>query len=266
MGSFEFDGEKYKAGSRHQKEWGSRMVAELSATLWGREHILDLGCGDGMLTAKLAALVPEGYVVGVDASAGMIATAGQVERENAEFLHMDIDEIAFVNEFDLIFSNATLHWILDHERLLGNCHRALKTNGQLRFNFAGYGNCLNFIGVVRRRMAQSEFSDTFRSFTWPWYMPRVEDYRLLCKHGLFSEVNVWGENADRFFDSANEMIRWIDQPSLVPFLAAFKDDRRRDKFRNLVVEDMISLAKGNDGRCFEQFRRINVHAVKTASS
>ena len=58
MNTFEFDGEKYKKASKHQKEWGNSLISELS--LNGNEQILDLGCGDGSLTEQLAQLVPNG--------------------------------------------------------------------------------------------------------------------------------------------------------------------------------------------------------------
>lgn len=109
MGNFEFDGQKYKAASSHQKEWGTRIVAELRLT--GSENILDLGCGDGVLTKQLANLVPKGKVLGIDASKGMIETAKELERSNLSFAVQDINDIAFSNEFDLIFSNAALHWV-----------------------------------------------------------------------------------------------------------------------------------------------------------
>ncbi len=64
--TFEFDAEKYKAASAHQKEWGRKLISGLNLT--GSERVLDLGCGDGGITAQLAECVPDGMVVGIDAS------------------------------------------------------------------------------------------------------------------------------------------------------------------------------------------------------
>jgi trans-aconitate methyltransferase len=72
---------------------------------------------------------------------------------------------------------------------------------------------------------------------------------------------VWGENADRYFQDAPEMIKWIDQPSLVPFLAHVPDGMK-PRFREYVIKKMIAETQQDDGRCFETFRRINVSARK----
>ena len=107
MHTFEFDGEKYKKASKHQKEWGNSLIGEL--TLKGHETILDLGCGDGRLTEQLAQLVPNGSVLGIDGSSGMIETAKQRSRDNLVFTQMDINRIHFHNEFNVIFKcNASL--------------------------------------------------------------------------------------------------------------------------------------------------------------
>src|SRR5512135_1276853 len=104
----EFDGNKYKAASAHQKEWGAKLIQELNIS--GTERILDLGCGDGMLTAQLAALAPQGSVVGIDASRGMIDAASSLQSANLSFEIRDINDLDFADEFDIVFSNATLHW------------------------------------------------------------------------------------------------------------------------------------------------------------
>ena len=120
----EFDGGKYEKASAHQKEWGMKLVEELD--LQGTEAVLDLGCGDGSLTARIAELALRGEVVGIDASRSMIDTARGKKSENLSFLLEDINGLDFLERFDIVFSNATLHWIKDHKKLLANVHRALR--------------------------------------------------------------------------------------------------------------------------------------------
>ncbi len=253
----EFDGKKYAKASAHQNEWGTRLIAELH--LRGNERILDLGCGDGALTSRLALLVPEGEVLGIDASRGMIGAASPKAGSNLRFRRLDINELDFEDEFDVVFSNATLHWVKDHRRLLRNVRRALRPGGRLRFNFAGEGNCSRLCSAINEAMSRDEYRQLFEDFEWPWYMPGPDDYRLLAESSRFGMVRVWGENADRFFPDQAAMIGWIDQPGLVPFLANLSAEAKRS-FRNFVVSRMIEETKRENGTCFETFRRINVSA------
>ena len=255
----EFDGKKYEKVSAHQKEWGARLISELSFK--GNERVLDLGCGDGTNTSLIAEKISNGEVIGIDASQGMIEVARQKERSNLKFILMDIAAIEFAEQFDVVYSNATLHWVKNHETLLGNVFKSLRKGGILRFNFAADGNCFHFFKVIRKAMAHSAFSPYFKNFDWPWYMPSVDDYSLVVKKSDFQEFNVWGENADRFFPDTATMIGWVDQPCLVPFLACVSD-RDKTAFRNFVVRQMIKETKQQDGRCFETFRRINLYAIK----
>ena len=255
----EFDGEKYQLASAHQLEWGQQLVAELA--LNGNERVLDLGCGDGSLTAYLAELLPNGEVLGIDASQGMLETALTQSKPNLSFCLMDIDNLDFGEPFDLIFSNAALHWVKDHPKLLNNSYDLLTEQGKIRFNFAGDGNCSNFYAVVREVMQFESFRESFTRFEWPWYMPSVRDYQALAESSGFRSIQVWGENADRYFANSRAMIQWLDQPSLVPFLAVLPKQKQAE-FRHLVIEKMINKTIQEDGRCFETFRRINLQAQK----
>ncbi len=130
--AYEFDGKLYEKASIFQQEWGNKLISELN--LKGNEDILDLGCGNGLLTANLARLVPNGNVIGVDASEGMIEAAKEKEENNLKFLLMDLNEIDLNRQFDFIFSNATLHWIKNHNQLWTKIHKLLNPNGFVRFN------------------------------------------------------------------------------------------------------------------------------------
>lgn len=126
----EFDGKKYEQASAHQRAWGTQLISELQ--LNGSEQVLDLGCGDGTLTSQIADLVPNGEVLGIDASRGMIDAARPKARDNLHFARLDIDELDFDSRFGVVFSNAALHWVKDHRRLLRNVKRALHPGGRLR--------------------------------------------------------------------------------------------------------------------------------------
>ena len=261
--SVDFHGEAYEKASAHQKSWGLSLIRELK--LRGNERILDLGCGDGILTAQLAMRVPGGRVLGIDASQGMLDRARRHEGGNLRFERQDINTLEYEDAFDLIFSNAALHWIADHRNMLERVYRALRNGGALRFNFAAEGNCPHLLAVVRSTMAIPAFQQQFEHFEWPWYMPSREEYEELLHASEFQECKVWLENADRSFPDLNAMIRWIDQPSLVPFRAHLREPYRRP-FRNTVIDRMIRETRQQDGRYFETFKRINVFARKQSSA
>ena len=257
--TYEFDGERYRKASSHQKQWGSRLIQELDVK--GDERILDMGCGDGELTAQLAQHVPQGTVLGIDASAGMIEAARTHTLRNLRFALADINALDYNEKFDLVFSNATLHWIKDHGALLRRVYRALRENGVVRFNFAADGNCSHLLAVVSKAMALPAYQPHFHSFDWPWYMPTLAQYEDVMHQSGFRDIHVTLENADRFFADAEAMVRWVEQPSLVPFLAHL-DEAHKQAFRDLVVEQMVEQTIQQDGRCFETFRRIDVFARK----
>lgn len=257
--SLDFDAPQYKAHSKHAKAWGTKLISELRLT--GHKTVLDLGCGDGVISRQIADLVPDGRVVDIDSSRSMINEAKKLEAHNLRFLLMDISDINYHNEFDLIFSNAALHWVKDHDTVLGKCYAALNNRGLIRFNFGSQGNCSHFITVTRQLLASEEFSPYFDGFQWPWYMPGAVEYRNKISCFPYSEIRVWEENADTYFNTADELVGWIDQPSIVPFLKHLAQDYR-SSFRDRVVEMMINLTKQPDGRYFETFRRLNILAGK----
>ena len=259
--AYDFDGEKYRKASSGQKTWGSSVISGLS--LHGTEHILDLGCGDGVLTLKLAEAVPDGYVTGVDASPGMIAAARQFTPNNLRFIHMDINDLNFHNEYDLIFSNAALHWVHNHRNLLDRSYAALKQDGLIRWTFGGFGNCPNLNGALLEAIELPRFRGLFSGYQWPWYLPNVLEYENLLANAHFNIHSVSLDTDKRLFSDTDAIVRWIEQPCLVPFLDFIQDERDKKDFHDVVVNEILRRTKKGDGTHLEIFKLLNVTAAKS---
>ena len=133
------------------------------------ERILDLGCGDGTLTARLAAAGAS--VVALDASPEMVAAA----RARGLDAHVgDGHALGFDGGFDAVFSNAALHWMTEPDAVLDGVHRALRPGGRFVGEFGGAGN----VQAVIEAMAAT-FADhpEFGPFRLPWYFPTADAYR-----------------------------------------------------------------------------------------
>jgi trans-aconitate methyltransferase len=130
------------------------------------ERILDLGCGDGSLTLRLEEAGAD--VIGVDASPSMVAAA---LARGLDARVMDAAQLTFRDEFDAVFSNAALHWMLDPDAVLGGVVRALKPKGRFVAEFGGHTNVAAIAVAIRAVLARRH-----QPFTWPWYFPTAEEY------------------------------------------------------------------------------------------
>ncbi len=257
MSNTNFDPQLYRKASEHQQQWGQAVLAQLP--LRGDESALDLGCGDGRLTAELARLLPRGHVLGIDSSAEMVQATRDLGVTNVSAEVGNIDDLDYEQAFDFVFSNATLQWIKDHGRMLAAIHRSLRPGGFVRLQFAGRGNCATLVAVLKDIAGRGDYAPLLSTMEWPWYLPSAEAYEPLVRQAGFNRVQVWTANADRYFGSAQQMVDWIDQPCLVPFMRHLPQ-RQRQPFRDAVVAEMLSLTRREDGRHFEKFERLNVLA------
>ena len=126
-----WDAQYYNRHSQFQYSEGIDTLSQLK--LVGNERILDVGCGDGKLTAYLAQAVPQGFVVGIDISDNMINFAQDVYKtiSNLSFEQANATELSFNMEFDLVVSQACLHWIKDKKKAIQNMVQSLKPNGRI---------------------------------------------------------------------------------------------------------------------------------------
>lgn len=141
------------------------------------QSILDLGCGTGALTARLADMA--GRVVGVDSSPNMIETAKE-QFPHLAFAVCDALDLPFAHEFDLVFSNAVFHWIHDHDALVKTIHEVLKERGLLVCEFGAWGN----IATIEHAFAGA-CEERGYAYTSKFTFPQVKQFAsLLEKHGF----------------------------------------------------------------------------------
>jgi trans-aconitate methyltransferase len=145
------------------------------------ERILDLGCGDGALTAVLA---QQARITAVDASPDQVAAA----RARGLDAHVaDGTRLGFAAEFDAVFSNAALHWMRDPDAVIDGVWRALKPGGRFVAECGGAGNVATVLDALRRAVARRGVDGHAVS---PWYFPSVDEYRARLERRGFAVASI----------------------------------------------------------------------------
>src|SRR6476660_3382828 len=165
----------YSQNARFVSDLGEPLLQLLDPG--GNERILDLGCGDGALTEKIAAL--GSFVSCVDASAAQVLAAQQ---RGLLVAVMDGQRLSFKPRFDAVFSNAALHWMREPEKVIEGVANCLKPSGRFVGEFGGKGN----VEIIRAALhAALRKRDIDPSMVDPWYYPSTEEYtNLLGRFGF----------------------------------------------------------------------------------
>lgn len=167
----EWNASRYAENANFVPELGSEVLKLLAPQ--AGQRILDLGCGDGTLTERIAQLGAD--VLGVDASEDMINTAQQ---RGVTARVVDGHQLPFDHEFDAVFSNAALHWMLDPQKVLSGVRRALKPGGRFVAEFGGHGNVA---AICTALIASLQFRGISSHGRHPWYFPTTQEYAHLLQ-------------------------------------------------------------------------------------
>jgi trans-aconitate 2-methyltransferase len=190
-GSRDWDAATYHRVSDIQFTWALEQLERL--TLDGDEVVLDAGCGSGRVTALLADRVPDGRVYGVDAAPSMAEHAQDALGDRATVFCQDLVELSLPEPVDVIFSNATFHWIKDHDALFAALHRTLAPGGRLVAQCGGLGNIDAFRTLADAVAAREPFAPYFTDWHGPWnYADDITTAERLERAG-FEDINTWLE-------------------------------------------------------------------------
>ncbi len=185
--AYTWNSEEYARNSSAQLAWAQELIDKLS--LRGTEAVLDIGCGNGRVTSLIAARVPRGQVTGIDSSESMVSFARRryppSAHPNLSFMHMDAADMRFQDRFDVIFSNAALHWVKDHPAVLRGVREGLKVPGRILLQMGGRGNARDIVDTVDEVRTRIRWSRYFCDFTFPYAFCSPEQYdRWLSEAGL----------------------------------------------------------------------------------
>jgi trans-aconitate 2-methyltransferase len=214
----EWNAELYGQRSGLQKAMAAEVLALLE--LRGTERVLDVGCGEGRITAEIAARVPRGSVAGVDSSHNMIDLAssqfGPNVQPNLRFQVADARHLPFREEFDLVVSFNALHWIPEQELALQSIHAALRPGGVAQLRLVPAGERKSIENVLEETRLSSRWSSYFEGFHDPYLHLTLEQYAMLAEQNGFhverihSESKAWdfGSRAVFFAFSSVTTVEW----------------------------------------------------------
>jgi trans-aconitate 2-methyltransferase len=253
----EWDARTYHAVSEPQFEWGKRVLASLE--LDGNETALDAGCGTGRLTALLADRVPHGRVMAVDRSHNMATVAKETLSTRSRHVDValaDLVHLPFARAFDVVFSTATFHWVLDHETLFAELFGVLQPGGRLHAQCGGGPNLARLHHRAHVLMAMPEFAPWFVDWQEPWEYASAEVTRDRLMRAGFTEVETFVEPAPFVFPDADAYTVFISAVVLRTFLAPLVDEDSRRSF----LEAIVAQAAADDPPYELDYYRLNIRA------
>ena len=295
----------YAANSTVQQSWARELIVKLK--LRGDEHILDVGCGDGKISAELARAVPRGVVVGMDASAEMISFAQKTfpakKKSNLKFQICDARKIAEAllsspsppskeeragvrrsiisklepltptlsplgrgegagdAKFNLVFSNAALHWVDDHEAILHGAASVLKPGGRLLISCGGKGNAHDVFLAIRPVMRLKRWCGFFRKMPMPYFFYAPGDYEKWLPKAGFKINSLTLTPKDVAYDGTENFATWL-RTTWLPFTQRVPENGREEFIAAVTQRYVAKHPADANNQIHVRMVRLEIDAVK----
>ncbi len=259
--TYQWDSADYALHSAAQFDWARELISKLHLT--GDETLLDIGCGDGKITASLARLLPRGSVTGIDSSENMVMYAkthySNAEYRNLTFQIMDATDLRYEDHFDVVISSATFHWIQDHISVLAGIKRCLKKTGRTLFQMGGRGNAREMIQVMDAIIEDRAWRPYFTRFIFPYWFYGPDEYRVwLADVGLEAQrraVRV------RLAGESEGLAGWI-RTAWLPYVERVPRSLRESFISEIVSRYLRLHPPDEHGNVHVEMMRLEVEAIK----
>ena len=218
------------------------------------EHILDVGCGTGTLTAKINE--SGAIVTGIDASPEMIAKAKQAYPA-IKFFVKDATDFLFDKKFDAVFSNATFHWIKNQQQVLQSIYNNLKEGGRLVYEMGGKHNIESIHNALKKVLFREGFKNNI-NIAVNYFSSAAEQATMLEKVG-FTVSNIIQFDRPTVLIGEDGMKNWIIQ-----FAQSYFQNISKEKTENIIDKAVAILKETNykNGKWYADYIRLRVKAVK----
>jgi trans-aconitate 2-methyltransferase len=222
--------------------------------------IIDIGCGPGNSTQVLLKRWPRADIVGIDKSEKMIQRARQ-DYPDQKWIVGDASALDVGQKYDIVFSNAVIHWIPDHDVLIQRLFKMVNTNGILAVQIPA-----NQESPLYRTILKVSMSDKWCAFTAGrqeviTYHDAYYYYDLLAS--LTKEIAIWGTVYYHILNSHQDLIDWYKSTAMKPFLESLPDDESREEFEDEILSECKAFYPSqSDGRILYPFKRLFFTARK----
>ena len=254
-----WDAKLYQNSSSLQFELGLMGIKKLNPK--GSEKILEIGCGNAMLTIELAKRNMSGVITAVEISEDMIDQAkvniANYGISNIEIIHGDAIQITYQDEFDAIFSNSAIHWIKNLELMYEKLFNALKKDGRILIQ-TGLKSINSTVKTIYKLVTLKKYRSALKDFKNPWRYLTFEETNELLKSLSFKNINIEEYNHLVKYKTEEGMLNYFKSAALVPFLTILPDDLK-DEF----LEDFRQIyLTFNEKRLDVEMKRLFISAKK----
>jgi trans-aconitate methyltransferase len=261
--AYRWNSEDYARHSSAQQEWALELLTKLG--LQPGEQVLDIGCGDGKVTAAIAARLPGGGALGLDSSPEMVDLARRSyppnRHPNLRFQLGDALALDFEERFDAVFSNATLHWVRDHLRVLRAVARALKPGGRLLFQMGGRGNGEEVLRKLEELSWEPPWKAWLAGFPCPWSFYGPEEYRGWLRQAGLQARRLELIPKQMRQQGAAGLAGWI-RTTWLPYTEAVPPEHREELVARIVDRYLRVHPPDADGAVTVEMVRLEVEAVR----